>query len=64
MILTVKKIHKAILRERCPRPQIRPGFAKKKRPANITPNIARSALSGDTTDVTSVTDRCIFIKWP
>ena len=37
---------------------------KNKRPAKITPKIGHFALSGDVTAVTSVTNPCIFIKWP
>ena len=44
-----------------PRPQIRPELAKK-RTAKITANIARSALSGYPTGITSVTNRSAFIE--
>ena len=42
--------------------QIQPELAKKT--AKITPEIARSALSGDLTAVTSVTNHSFFIIWP
>ena len=49
--------------EMAPWPQIRPELTKKHAQPKSPLKIARSSLSGDPTDVRSVTNYSIFIKW-